>query len=153
MIELVLSDKASKILKPADGSLDFPPFSVTTEFPAVLSRLFDAVVFVGGNQIDATFKKACSQWIAIGRCVINQFSRSSANHSTGEQRFDQSHFMWAGAGDHIADGQTLPVGQQHNLRSLAAFGFPYTKAPFLQNRTFRQQMIHRDRSGHDDQVD
>lgn len=131
MIELIPCYKPPEVLEPADGALDFPSSLVASEFSPVLCRRFDTIAFMRSNQVDSSAEQARPQKIAVGCFVIDQGSRSAMNCAIGEQRLDESDFVWTGTGDHIAARRSMAVGQQHDLSALAPFGLAYTKAPFF----------------------
>ena len=55
MIELIPRYKSPEVLKPADGSLNFPPAFISSEGSPILSGSFFAIGFVRGDQFDASF--------------------------------------------------------------------------------------------------
>ena len=131
MIELIPCYKSSEVLKPADGTFNFPSSSVASEFAPILSSRFYAVAFVSSNEVDPTFEQAGSQRVAVSSGVVNQLSRPTTYGSVGEQRLNKIDFMGASAFDHVAARRTVTVGQQHDLCAFAAFGLAYAKAPFF----------------------
>ena len=131
MIEFVSCYKSPEVVQPTDAAFDFPSFSVASELSPVLSTLFHTVAFVGSNEVNPTFEKSQSQRIAVGSSVVDQRTRPTPEDSLFEQGLNQRHFVRVGTCDHAAARQTVAVDQQHDLRTFASFGLPYTKAPFL----------------------
>ena len=131
MVEFVSGYKSSEVLKPTDGSFNFPSSFVASKFPSVLSRRFDSISFVRSNQICAAFSQTTSQRIAVGGSIIDQGSRAPMDRPIFEQRLNQIHFMRTGAFDQVATRRALAVCEQHDFRTFAAFGLTYTKPPFF----------------------
>jgi hypothetical protein len=131
MIELIPRYKSSKVLKPADGTFDFPPSSVASEFSSILRGRFDAIAFVRGDEVDAAFEKSRSQWVTVCSSVVDQLARSTAYDSIGQQRLDEINFMRTGTLNHVAARRAVAVGQQHDLRPFASLGLAYAKTPFF----------------------
>ena len=129
MIELIPSYKSPKVVKPADGPLDFPSTLVSSECSTVLSGRFFAIGFVRSDELNASFLQTKPQRIAIGGLVVNQLTRSTVNRSISE--LDEVNFMGTGTFNHVAARRTIAVNQQHDLGPLAAFGLTYAKPPFL----------------------
>lgn len=121
MIEFVSCDKPSVVMEPTDAAFDFPSFSIASEFPPVLGRLFHAIAFVGSNQIDSTLEKSQSQRIAVGSSIVDQLLRPTPEDSIFEQRLYQRHFVRTGTGDHVTARQTIAVNQQHARFAQVAF--------------------------------
>ena len=131
MIELIPSYKSPKVVKPADGPLDFPSTLVSSECSTVLSGRFFAIRFVRSDELNASFLQTKPQRIAIGGLVVNQLTRSTVNRSISEQRLDEINFMGTGTFNHVAARRAVAVNQQHDFGALTAFGLAYTKAPFF----------------------
>jgi len=131
MIEFIPCYKSPEVLKPADGSFDFPSSLVTSKLSSVLRRRFCAIAFVRSNQVDSSFEQTEPQRIAVGCLVIDQLSRSAMNCAIGEQRLDEIDFVRTGTLNHITARRTVAVGQQHDFRTFASFGLAYTKPPFF----------------------
>ena len=123
--------QSPEILKPTDGTFDFPSAFDSPQFPSVLSRRFGAVRAMFGDQLDSHFLESGSQGIAIGGGVIQQSPRLISQNAIFDQRFDQSNFVRASAGD--LSGARKPVGidQEHDLGPFASLGLPYAFAPFF----------------------
>lgn len=131
MIELIPSYKSPEVVKPADGSLDFPSTLVSSECSAVLSGRFFAIGFVRGDKLNTSFSQTKPQRITIGSFVVDQLTRSTVNRSISEQRLDEINFVGTGTFNHVAAWRTVAVNQQHDFSALTAFGLAYTKAPFF----------------------
>src|SRR5918996_2719676 len=130
-VVFITCNEAAEVLEPANRALDLPASSVAAELPAVLRGRLLAVHAMRAHEFNAALAQPCTQRIAVGCQIVNQPPRLVGQNPLFEQRFDQCHFVRAGAGDLCAEGQTTAIGEDHDLATLAALRLPYTRAPFF----------------------
>ncbi len=62
---LVAGDKSSKVLKPANRSLDLPAVSIAAQLASIMCRRLLEVLAMRADQFDASLGKLLSQGVAI----------------------------------------------------------------------------------------
>jgi len=118
-------------LEPTDRSLHFPATAISSQRSPVLCETFDAVAAVGTNQLNAAFGQPCPQRIAVGGQIVDQTTRLPSKHTPLQKRLDQIYFIRSGAGRVDSQRKTMAVGENHDLRSLAALGLAHLFTPFF----------------------
>jgi hypothetical protein len=128
---LVASNNPSKVLNPTDRSFYFPTPTVAAHFAPVLRGRFYPIRTVRTDQVDASTLQPGSQRITVGGHVVDQATRLSSKHSRFEKRFDQCDFVGTGTGGVDASRETVSVGKNHDLGSLASLGLANLFTPFF----------------------
>ena len=128
---LVASNDPSKVLNPTDRSFYFPTSTVAAHFASVLRGRFDPIRAVRADQVDASTFQPGSQRITVGSHVVNQTTGFASKHSCFEKRFDQRDFVRTGTGGVDTSRETVSVGKNHDLGSLASFGLANLFTPFF----------------------
>lgn len=127
----VTSDQAAEVLQPTDRSFDFPTPAISPKLATVLGRQLGAIAAVRADEINTSSLQSAPQRVAVSGEVVNQARWIAAKDFVRNQRFDQSYFVRAGACRVGSSGESLCVGENHDLRALAAFGLPDLVAPFF----------------------
>src|SRR5258707_15121371 len=95
-VKLVASHQSAEGLEPTDRALHDPAFSITPQWPPVLSRRSNAAAAMRTNQFDPAVSQSLSQGIAVGSPVIDQPVRHLRCDGLIEQRLDQCDFGGTG---------------------------------------------------------
>ena len=127
----VADKNSTEVLNPADGAFDSVAPFVAAEPTTVLGARFRPVRAMRTDQLNAALKKTRPQGIAIGRQVIQQMLGQPMQLPLLQERFNQRHFVRAGAGNVSAPGETMMIDQQQDLSALAAFGLADALTPFF----------------------
>ena len=118
-------------MQPADRSFDLPSATIPSESTPVLGGRLLSIFAMGTDQLNSSSSKSLPEWIAIGCRIIDQSLRTTTQLSFLQQRFDECHFVRTGTGDSRRERQSLIVGEDHDLRAFATFGFADHFAPFF----------------------
>lgn len=128
---LIPHQNPTKVLNPRDGAFDSVAPFVAAESTAVLSGRPLAVRAMRTNELYAAAEQARSQRVAVRCQIIQQMFRQPMQLPRLQERFNQRDFVWAGARDVSAPGQTLLIDEEQELGALAAFGFANACTPFF----------------------
>ena len=130
-VVFVSRHQAAKVLQPANGALDFPAALDATQFSAVLDSRLSAIDPVSANQLDLSPRQSGTQWIAVGRFVVEQPLRLAPDHNRVQQRFDQRYLIGTCAFDRRGHGNSVSFTLDHDFGSLAALGLADLVTPFF----------------------
>lgn len=120
------------IAQPGDGPFDFPALAVALEYATILCGVaFPAALAMRTDELNALVSETIAQRIGVGGAVVDQSWCVLIENMIVEQRFNQSHLGGAGAVHVDPQRQPLPIDQQHQLATLAAFGRADAFAPFF----------------------
>lgn len=123
-----MTDNASsEILNPGKKAFDFPTFSVSAQFSAILRAWLDAVASMWSNHFNAI---VCFHFFIQGIAVIgpvaNELFRNLVNEAGFKSLFHQSYFVGASRSRIDGDWKTSSVCNCHDLGALAALSFANT---------------------------
>jgi hypothetical protein len=136
---LVTNDKATEVLKPADGTLDNPAPFVAPEGAPILGRGLGPVISMGRDKLDAPLGQSLPQRVAIVGFVRNQpfgpVTGTTWTETTDPDRFEREFGeldLRRGRRVQVkSERSTLAIDQYHKLRSLAAFSLADFGPPFF----------------------
>ncbi len=116
---------------PANGALDFPPFSIPPQRSAILELWLLTVAPVRCNQFNALPGQQFPQGLTVIGFVANQ-PLHHRRVGQGRQRiFNQGYFRRCGRTKVASERNTLAVCHHHKLCTLSAFGFADPGPPFF----------------------
>lgn len=128
---LVPRNDSAEIMKPSDGSFDFPSFSVPLDLSSILGRRTFATLSMRANQCNAPFGESVSQRITVGRFIVNESLDFPPNGSGFDQLLDQTDIVSACCRDKRSSWNSVSVNQNHRLGSFASLRFSNVCVPFF----------------------
>jgi hypothetical protein len=130
-VVFVARDQSAKGLQPADGALDDPAFAVTAKRAAVLRGSAYAASAMRTDEFNAALGQALAEWIAIASAIVDQTVGDIRSDCLIELRLDQRYLSRTGTVYVDREWQAGSIDQEHELRTLAAFGGSDEITPFL----------------------
>lgn len=130
-VVLVTSDNSPVVVKPGDGSLDFPSMPVTLEHSLILRwRVFSSAA-MRADEPGSSKMQRLAQRVTVRRFVVDQSLWNGRIDAVLNERFNQLYFSVVRCGDRNAQGKSVAIGKQHDLGSLATLGVADESTPFL----------------------
>ena len=138
-LSIPTDNKSAEILQPRKSPLNRPSTLVSPHFASILIFLFLIITPVRAYQFNATFGQSFPKRIAVIASISNNsfriFSGTTASLSRYcnllNSRFQQFHLTRRGRIEMSTERDSLAIDHHHPLRTLSAFGFSNTRAPFL----------------------
>jgi hypothetical protein len=130
---LIANDDPPKVLQPGKGSFDLSSPSVAPQRATVLSPMCPGLP-VRCNQFDAVARQFRIQSVRLVGVVADETHWELADKSLRERGVNQGDFMRRGTLDVDGDRASLPIGDRHDLRPLAAFRLAHACASPLGGR-------------------
>lgn len=132
-------NKPPEISQPRKSSFDFPATFISSHLAAIMVFTFLIVLSVWANQFNASLFQLFAIIITIVTFISYQPLRllfrpslSWTRHCDSVERFfEERNFTGGRRVQVVAQRNSFAVDHHHPLRSLAAFGFSDTQAPFL----------------------
>jgi len=137
-IMFIANDQTAEISQPSEGSLDFPPLAITSEFASILELVLPCAT-MRANQFDASGLQRGTELVAIIASIGNQAlgfafgpSRALPGYRDGFQRpVHQFHFRGRSFNDSASQRNTRAVDHHHPLRAFAFAGVTDAEPPFF----------------------
>jgi len=130
-IKFVSSDQSSKVLEPTDRPLNLPSSSISPKSTTVLFGGANTPTAMRANQFDVSLGQPITQLVAVGGFVVDKLVGNVICVGLIEQLLDEIDLCAVGRFYIDGERQTVAIGEDHDLGTLATFGLSDEVAPFF----------------------
>lgn len=145
IVILPTSQYSSEGVQPREQALDLPSPFVSAQRPAVLSRRFNPILSVRGDQLNVIGSEPCIERITVVGTIPDKSLRQSQGDSLIDDSFDKGDFMWASRSRVHGEWKARSVRNCHELCTFAPLGLSHFAPPFFATMN-EPSMKHSDRS-------
>jgi hypothetical protein len=128
-VAFVPHHQAPEVLQPSKQPFDFPPSSISPQTPSILSDI-PSIAAMWSD--DVTVKANLRiQGVGVIGVVPYQVLWGVGHHHLYQRGDSQRDLMGSGTLGANSDGESVAIGNRHNLCAFAAFCFLDLSAPFF----------------------